>query len=201
MYPTGVRLLALVLLLGSLTVACGANDASTASSATSRPEPRAAEPAPAPQSATSPEPAQSPEPEPEPEPEPARTTSRQPVELEAGARLGPIRIGMSEADVRALGLAETRVDPRTVAFGPYHVTFRAGAVRRVEAEIGALAAIRFDGRVLEAGTHIGAIRDAFGDCTWTEGGGERYVCAGGTLSIRTTHTMDPQRYTIGVEGR
>ncbi|MBX3271785.1 MAG: hypothetical protein KF729_16070 [Sandaracinaceae bacterium] len=194
-----MRPLALVLVLGSLTVACGANDASTASSATSRPEPRAAEPAPAPQSATSPEPAQSPEPE--PEPEPARTTSRQPVELEAGARLGPIRIGMSEADVRALGLAETRVDPRTVAFGPYHVTFRAGAVRRVEAEIGALAAIRFDGRVLEAGTHIGAIRDAFGDCTWTEGGGERYVCAGGTLSIRTTHTMDPQRYTIGVEGR
>ncbi|MCA9604789.1 MAG: hypothetical protein KC619_04315 [Myxococcales bacterium] len=180
----------------SLLVACGANETG---SGTPRSEPPPAQEESAPTPEEEPPAQAEAEPEPAPEPEPVRPPEPEPVDIEAGARLGPIRIGMSEADVRALGLEESVVDPRTTAFGPYHVQFRDGAVRSVEALIGPLGAIRFGDQVLRAGTHISAIRDAFGDCTWTEGGGERYVCANGTLFVHTTHTMDPQRYTVGVE--
>jgi len=190
-----VRAVLLVLVL--FAAACGANEAEGG-----QPRP---DTAPTPESddpeATAendePEPADAPEPDPEPEepPEP------EPIDIEAGARLGPVRIGMSADEVRALGLEESEVDPRTTAFGPYHVSFDDGAVDRIEAQMGALERIRFADEVIEAGTHIHAIRDAFGDCTWTEGGGERYVCADGTLFVHTTHTMDPQRYTVGVAAR
>ncbi|HEY8432820.1 MAG TPA: hypothetical protein VIL20_30825 [Sandaracinaceae bacterium] len=148
-------------------------------------EPRA-EAAPAPP----PEPAEPPAP---PEPEPA--------EVEAGARLGAIRIGMTEAEVRALGLEESEVDPRSRRFGPYRVFFRDGVVYRVEAQMGALGAIRVAGETLPSGTHIHRIRDVIGSCEWYEGGGERYRCEGGTLFVTTTHSMDPARYTIAVERR
>lgn len=191
MYPACVRWSVVAFAL-SLLVACGANETG---SGTPRAEPTRAQEDPEVEPAEDP-PAEA---EAEPEPEPAAPPEPEPVDVEAGARLGPIRIGMSEADVRALGLEESVVDPRTTAFGPYHVSFRDGAVHSVEALIGPLGAIRFGDQVLRAGTHISAIRDAFGDCTWTEGGGERYVCANGTLFVHTTHTMDPQRYTVGVE--
>lgn len=125
----------------------------------------------------------------------------EPVDVEAGARLGPIRIGMSEAEVRALGLPESTVDPRSRRFGPYRVFFDARGVRRVEALMRDLRRIRVRGVVLEVGTHIHRIRDAFGGCEWMEGGGERYRCAGGSLFVQTTHSMDPARYTIAVERR
>ena len=72
-------------------------------------------------------------------------------------------------------------------------------MRRVEATIGELGRIRTGDQVLPAGTHIHALRDAFDGCEWTEGGGERYRCARGTLFVQTEHTMDPARYTIAVE--
>lgn len=178
-----------------LAGACGANEAGAGAP---RAEPAAEVP---PREAEEPGPEPDPPPPEEPAPEPAAEPAPEPVDIEAGTRLGPIRVGMSEADVRALGLAEAVVDPRTTAFGPYHVTFRDGAVRRVAAQIGALGRVRVGDRVIAAGAHIAEIRDAFGDCTWTEGGGERYVCADGTLFVHTTHTMDPQRYTLGVEAR
>jgi len=181
--------------LALFALACGANEpeggdppADTTGSAEEPATPEEPEEAPE-------EPAEEPDPEPPPEPE------AEPVDIEAGTRLGPVRIGMSLEEVRALGLEEAVVNPRTTAFGPYHVSFRDDAVRRVEAPIGALERIQFGDRVIEAGTHIAEIRDAFGDCVWTEGGGDRYRCAGGTLFVRTTHSMDPQRYTVGVSAR
>jgi hypothetical protein len=121
------------------------------------------------------------------------------VEVEAGIRLGPIRVGMSEDEVRALGLAESAASGRSRRFGPYVVLFDARGVRRIEAQMGDLRRIRVRGTVIELGTHIHRIRDAFGSCEWQEGGGERYRCAGGTLHVRTTHSLDPARYTITVE--
>lgn len=138
------------------------------------------------------EPAQEEEPQP-PEPEP--------VEVVAGRALGPIQIGMSEEDVRALGLEESDGDWQSRRFGPYRVYFRRGVVHRIEARIGDLGRIRFGEHVFAAGTHIHTLRDAFGECRWYEGGGERYRCAGGTLFVHTAHTMDPARYMIAVEGR
>lgn len=128
-----------------------------------------------------------------------RTDASSVIEVEAGARLGPIRIGMSEAEVRALGLPESANNPRSRRFGPYVVYFDARGVRRVEAQMGALGRIRVRGTVLEAGTHIHRIRDTIGSCEWQEGGGERYRCAGGRLFVQTTHSLDPARYTIAVD--
>jgi hypothetical protein len=126
----------------------------------------------------------------------------EPVVVEAGTRLGPVRIGMSEADVRALGLPEAEVDPRSRRFGPYRVFFDDdGAVRRVEAQMGALERVRIGEETFPVGTHIHQLRDAIGDCRWYEGGGERYRCAGGTLFVQTTHSLDPARYTIAVARR
>ena len=171
-------------------LACGANEAPRGGPPeTPEDEPEAADLDPAPG------------PEPEVEPAVQAEPEIEPVEIEAGVRLGPIRIGMSEAEVRALGLDEQEVDPRSRRFGPYRVYLGDGEVVRVEAQIGALERIRFGATVIDAGTHIHTIRDAFGNCEWTEGGGERYVCAGGSLSVQTTHSMDPQRYTLGVERR
>lgn len=133
--------------------------------------------------------------------EPPVAAQAEPIDVEAGVRLGPIRIGMSLEEVQALGLDERVINPRTTGFGPYQVSFRDGSVRRVEAVIGELERIRFGESVIEAGAHISQIRDTFADCVWTEGGGERYRCADGTLTVRTTHTMDPQRYTVGVAVR
>jgi hypothetical protein len=124
-----------------------------------------------------------------------------PVLVEAGVRLGQIQIGMSEADVRALGLEESEVDSRSRRFGPYRVFFDGDSVRRVEAQIGAIGPVQIGDAVLPTGTHIHAIRDAIGDCEWTEGGGERYRCAGGSLFVHTTHSLDPALYTIAVEAR
>lgn len=141
-----------------------------------------------------PEPEATPAPEPPP-PEP------EPTVVEAGVRLGVVRIGMSEAEVRALGLEEREVDPRSRQLGPYRVFFEGGAVRRVEARMGDLGRVRIGDEVFSAGTHIHRLRDGIGSCEWLEGGGERYRCAGGTLFVQTTHSMDPARYTIAVERR
>lgn len=185
-----VRALLLCWCLATVLVACGASEPS----ATPRVEPTPSEPArepPREASAVA-------EPEPEAQPEPP---APEPAIVEAGTRLGAIRIGMTEDEVRALGLEESVVDPRSRRFGPYRVFFADGAVRRVEAQIGALGRIRIGPEVLEPGAHIHRIRDVIGSCEWYEGGGERYRCAGGTLFVQTTHTMDPARYTIAVERR
>lgn len=137
----------------------------------------------------------------EPAPEPAPPPEPEPVDVVAGSALGPIRIGMSEDEVRALGLEEREGDWRSRLFGPYRVYFDDGRVRRIEASIGALGRIRVGEHVFPSGTHIHQLRDAFGGCEWYEGGGERYRCAGGTLFVSTAHTMDPARYTIAVEDR
>lgn len=141
-----------------------------------------------------PEPARPPEEPPEAPPSP-------PSVVEAGAQLGAIRIGMTEAEVRALGLPESEADPRSRRFGPYQVFFEGGSVRRIEAAFGELGRVRIGERTLEPGTHIHEIRDAIGDCEWTEGGGERYRCGGGRLLVHTDHTLDPQRYRFVVERR
>ncbi len=196
MYPTLVRWI--IFMPALLAIACGANEAASGPPESTAPpveapvEPTAADPV-ATEVAS---PAEIPEDPPSPvEPE------AEPIDVEAGTRLGPIRIGMSLDDVRALGLDEAVVDPRTTRYGPYRISFRDGSVRRVEASMGDLERIRFGDRVIESGTHISEIRDAFGDCTWTEGGGERYVCADGTLYVRTTHSMAPDRYTVGITAR
>ena len=173
--------------LALLALACGANEAEGG--------PRPAETAEVPESREAPDLDPESEPEPEPPPPPA------PVEIEAGRRCGPIRVGMTQEELRALGLDEASIDPRSSRFGPYRVHLRDGRVHTVEAEIGAIGPIRIGDVALEAGTHIHVIRDAIGDCVWTEGGGERYECAGGGLTVRTTHTMDPRRYTLGVVTR
>lgn len=178
--------------LATVLVACGASEPS----ATPRVDPAPSEPAPEPPREASA--VAEPEPEAQPEPEPP---APEPAVVEAGARLGAIRIGMTEDEVRALGLEESVVDPRSRRFGPYRVFFADGAVRRVEAQIGALGRIRIGTEVLEPGAHIHRIRDVIGSCEWYEGGGERYRCAGGALFVQTTHTMDPARYTIAVERR
>lgn len=173
--------------------ACGANEAESpvsprpagptaqaTAAETREPEPPAAEEA-------------APEPPAEPEPEP--------VVVEAGTRLGPIRVGMTEDALRALGLPESDVDPRSRRYGPYRVFVEDGVVRRVEARMGDLERIRFGERTFERGVHIHELRDAFPECEWYEGGGERYRCAGGTLFVQTTHSLDPARYTLAVERR
>ncbi len=122
--------------------------------------------------------------------------------MEAGARLGPIRIGMSESEVRELGLEEVESDePGSVRFGPYRVFFDAHGARRIESRMAELGRIRVGDQVIEVGTDIHRIRDLFGHCEWYEGGGERYRCEGGTLFVHTTHSMDPARYTIAVQRR
>ena len=131
-------------------------------------------------------------------PEPETAPEAPPVTIEAGVQLRPIRIGMSREAVEALGLDVVEIDPRTTGFGPYHVSFRDGEVQRVEAQVGALGRLRFGDEIIESGAHIFTYRDLFPGCVWREGGGERYSCADGTLHVRTTHSMDPTRYTVGV---
>lgn len=183
-------------LLVALTLtACGAPRAEAPRPAAARadePEPPAEAPAAPEPAAEAPE---APPAEPPPPPEP------EPIEVVAGAALGPIRIDMSEDAVRALGLEEREADPRSRFFGPYRVYFDDGGVQRVEAIIGELGRIRVGDDVFAAGTHIHALRDALEGCVWYEGGGERYRCADGTLFVHTTHTLDPDRYTIAVERR
>lgn len=188
-------------LVGTFLTACGAaTTAAPTSESTARPAPepeaRADHAALSHHGDTDTEPAAlAPAPEPTPPPEP------EPVVIEAGRALGPIRIDMSEEAVRALALEERPADPRSRFFGPYRVFFDARGVRRIEARIGDLGRIRIGDRVFASGTHIHELRDAFGDCEWTEGGGERYRCAGGTLFVQTAHTMNPARYIIAVERR
>lgn len=197
-YASAVRWVVTALALS--IVACGANEAEGGHARGETP----LEPPPPPPEQEDPEPATPDEDDPAEPSEPAQPPpppEPEPVDIEAGTRLGPIQIGMSEEDVRALGLEEAEVDPRTTAFGPYHVGFHNGEIRRVEALIGELRRIRFGDHVIDAGTHIFEIRDTFGDCVWIEGGGERYRCANGTLYVHTTHTLDPQQYTVGVTVR
>ena len=189
-----ISLVALLLTL-ACAVGCGARETDVSAGSRAATEPR---------SAAAEEPMASPEPPDEadeaddvPPPAPARPAA---VEVEAGVRLGPVRIGMSEPEVRALGLEESEVDSHSRRFGPYRVFFANGAVRRVEAQMGDLERIRFGERVFEAGTDIHVLRDAFGACEWQEGGGERYRCAAGTLFVQTTHSLRPERYTLAVEG-
>lgn len=182
-------------LLAALLGACGASEpAAQPRAELAQAEPARGEPG----AEGEPEPTSEPEAAPEPEAPPPEP---EPTAVEAGVRLGAVRIGMSEAEVRALGLEEREIDPRSRQFGPYRVFFEGGAVRRVEARMGDLGRVRIGGEVLPGGTHIHRLRDAIGSCEWYEGGGERYRCADGTLFVQTTHSMDPARYTIAVERR
>jgi hypothetical protein len=156
------------------------------------PEPAEAEPA---------EPPREPQPEPAEEPERPPPVVREPALVEPGAQLGAIRIGMAEAEVRALGLEESEADPRSRRFGPYQVYFDGGTVRRVEASFGDLGPVRIRDRTFEPTTSIYELRDAIGDCEWMEGGGERYRCASGALVLHTDHSLDPARYRFVVERR
>ena len=87
----------------------------------------------------------------------AHTRTRAPpqpeaVAVEAGQRLGPIRIGMSRDELGALGLAEGELDePDSQRFGPYRVFLDDDGVRRVEAEMGDLGRVRFGDRVFALG--------------------------------------------------
>lgn len=188
----GVARLIALLLLGAATFGCGASEDPPATP--SDPPPEVDE-----------EPQAEPEPEapaePETPPEPEEPPPPDPIEVEAGVRLGPIRIGMSQPDLDALGLEVSEVDPRSDRYGPYRVWVRDGAVHSVEAAIGDLERIRYGGEIFEAGVDIYTLRDAFEGCVWQEGGGERYRCADGALSVRTEHSMDPQRYVLGVRSR
>jgi hypothetical protein len=186
---------ALLVAAGAVAMGCGAHESDMAGGSREASEP----PRP-----TRSEPAALAEPDPTPTTEPVAEAPGPPrpapVEVEAGARLGPVRIGMSEDEVRALGLEEHGEGSRGRRFGPYRVFFTsAGAVRRVEAPMGALGRIRVGERVFEVGTDIHVLRDAFGPCEWEEGGGERYRCADGTLFVQTTHSLRPERYTLAVE--
>ncbi len=174
-----------------MTMSCGAKEPETL-----RPTPPAVR-----THNTQESPQASPEEEPvaaaEDDPEPA--PAAEPVVIEAGARLGPIRMGMTEAEVRALALPESPVDSRSRRFGPYRIFFDERGVRRAEAQIGALGRIQLGTEVFASGTHIHRLRDAFPACEWTEGGGERYRCARGTLFVQTGHTLHPERYLLAVE--
>lgn len=188
---------ATLLFVGGLAFGCGAGDARSQSDTV---QPEAVQPDPAPSDHTTardtaPDAIVSPE-APRVETEPPEP---EPVVVEAGVRLGPIRIGMSEAEVVALGLEASPVDSQSRRFGPYRVFFDEGEVRRVEAQLGALSRIRYGDDVFDTRTHIHRLRDAFEDCQWVEGGGERYRCANGTLFVSTTHSMASERYTIAVE--
>lgn len=188
------RITLLPVTLSLALVACGANEAEPAPAASSQtgaeehaeatPEPAAADEEPEPE----PEEAEPPPPEPEP------------VVVEAGQRLGPVRIGMTADALSALGLEEAEVDPRSRRYGPYRVFLDDdGSVRRVEARMGDLERIRFGDQTFEVGVHIHALRDAFPSCQWYEGGGERYRCADGTLFVQTNHSLDPARYSVAIE--
>lgn len=184
--------LLVALLLGVAFVGCGAHESDVAGGSRAAAEPRAAAPD---------EPEQAPaEPADEPEAPPSEPPRPAPIVVEAGTRLGPVRIGMSEAEVQALGLPEQEVDSRSRRFGPYRVFFGSGGVRRVEAQMGALGRIQLGEQVFEVGTDIHVLRDAFESCVWQEGGGERYRCADGTLFVQTTDSLRPERYTLAVEG-
>lgn len=197
------RSLPLVSALALLAPACGANE--TRSSVRNPGTTVVAEPAlaPAPASAREATASASPTPATEETDEadaPAPPTP-EPVVVEAGTRLGPIHIGMSEAAVRELSLPEAEVDPRSRRFGPYLVFFEEGVVRRVEAYMGDLGRVQIGDQVLPAGSHIHEIRDAIGDCRWYEGGGERYRCSDGGLFVQTAHRLDPALYVLGVQRR
>lgn len=189
----GVERLIVAFLLGAVAIGCGASEES--------PPTRPPDPPPETETETETEPEAEADPQPEEPAEPEAPPAPEPVEVEAGTRLGPIRVGMTEAELGALGLEVSEVDPRSDRYGPYRVWVRDGAVAEVEATIGDLERIRYGGEVFEAGVDIYTLRDAFESCVWEEGGGERYRCAGGTLTVRTEHSMDPQRYVLGVRSR
>ena len=168
-----------------LAVGCGASETREPEAARA---PRAAE--------DSTEEAHAPD-EPAPEATPAELA--EPLAVVAGAQLGPIRIGMSQEELRALGLPESPATPRSLRFGPYRVWLDDEGVRRVEASMGDLERVRLGGTVFAVGDHIHAMRDAIGDCVWREGGGERYRCGDGALWVFTDHSLDPARYVIAVE--
>ncbi|MGE0785436.1 MAG: hypothetical protein AB7S26_07100 [Sandaracinaceae bacterium] len=172
-----------------LLVACGAGEDARPESANVSASTDEAESAEAEPTVAEAEPVPTPPPEPPPP---------EPIEIEAGAHMGPIRIGMTEAELAALGLESEPVDPRSSRYGPYRVWLRRGAVDRVEARIGELERIRVGDQTYEAGVDIYTLRDAFPRCVWVEGGGERYECADGHLTVQTTHRMDPLYYTLGV---
>lgn len=137
--------------------------------------------------------------EPEPPAPPPEPPAPEPLAVVAGAQLGPIRIGMSQEELRALGLPESPATPRSLRFGPYRVWLDDDGVRRVEASMGDLERVRLGGTAFAVGDHIHAMRDAIGDCVWREGGGERYRCGDGALWVFTDHSLDPARYVIAVE--
>mgnify|MGYP001628058754 FL=1 len=197
MRPASLHVFALALIT---TVGCGAPE-------TPEPEPsspRVETEDPTETETQPPGPTPTEEPPPEvatPESPPPAPPAPEPVAVEAGTSLGPIRIGMSEDDVRALGLPVGARDSRSARFGPYRVWLDDEGVRRVEAHLGALERVRLGGQVFDVDAHIHAMRDAIGSCVWTEGGGERYRCADGTLFVFTDHSLDPARYVIAVERR
>lgn len=135
------------------------------------------------------------------EPPPPPPPPPPPTPVAAGERMGPITIGMSEADVRGLALEEQPLNSRYRRFGPYRVRFVDGSVFSVEAQLGDIAPIEIDGTVYPVDVSIYTLRDALPDCVWREGGGERYRCADGHLTVETTHSMASEAYTLGVYAR
>lgn len=179
-----------------LAVACGASD-ETPAATSSEPATGADEEPAEPEEPEAEEPGAE---EPEAAAEPEEPPPPEPVEI-AETHLGPIRIGMTQEELDALGLEGEPVDPRSRMYGPYRVWVRDGSVREVEASIGDLERIRFGEETFEVGVDIYTLRDALPGCVWVEGGGERYVCADRQITVRTEHTMDPRRYVLGVQSR
>lgn len=180
----------LLVFFALVAVGCG-----TESPRSEAPRPPAEAPDPV---AEAPEPPETP-PEPPPPEEPPPPPEPEPVVVEPGQSIGPVRLGMSEEELAALELETSEVDPRTRAFGPYRVQMDDGVVDRIEAFLGDLPGVALADEVFTTESHIHAIRDALGDCIWQEGGGERYRCRDGHLSVSTTHSLDPARYQFRVE--
>ncbi|MFK7990244.1 MAG: hypothetical protein AB8I08_29760 [Sandaracinaceae bacterium] len=189
--PPFCRTLAVLLALVALSVGCGTESPRSEAprAPAEEPEPPAEDPPPEPEVPPEPPPLEEPPPPPEPEP----------VVVEPGQSIGPVRLGMTEEELAGLDLEPTEVDPRTRAFGPYRVQMDDGAVDRIEAFLGDLPGVSLADQVFTTESHIHAIRDALGDCVWQEGGGERYRCRDGHLSVSTTHSLDPARYQFRVE--
>jgi hypothetical protein len=115
-------------------------------------------------------------------------------EVVPGVSIGPVKLGMTRAELEKLGLwvrPFNRIEPdeRVLLVGPYYVVLRDGRVDSIEATVTQMPkGLKIRGRVLPWRSKFEAVADAFEDCEPMVRGlcGNWFRCEGKRLLVKSS---------------